>query len=98
MTSRSALDARYGRQGGRVVSWDGTPPHPQGARLRLVDELGGASVTVVEPLDRNRYRVRFDSGAELIVPATDTRTVTEEAHHGQTRHSDHDRPALELDL
>ena len=71
MTSRSALDAQHGRQGGRVVAWDRQPPPPIGDTVRLnLDDYGTDLVTVTAHLGGRRIGVRFPSGAELIVPIT----------------------------
>lgn len=71
MTSRSALDAQHGRQGGRVVAWDRQPPPPLGDTVRLrLGDAGEDLVTVVGQLGGRRILVRFASGAELIVPIT----------------------------
>lgn len=70
MPSRSARDLRHGRQGGRIVDWRAIPPPTRvGERRRLeLGPLGRDVVTVVENLPGARIRVRFDRGAELIVP------------------------------
>ena len=71
MTSRSALDAQHGRQGGRIVSWDRQPPPPIGDPVRLdLGDAGNDVVIVIGHLDGRRIRVRFASGATLIVPIT----------------------------
>jgi hypothetical protein len=65
--SRAGLDARYGRQGGRVVPWQPVEPRWRvGDVVRLVD-LGDDRLTVVEARADGRLVVRFASGAELIV-------------------------------
>ena len=75
MTSRRALDAWHGRQGGRVVSWHNLPPPPIGSKVRLeLGEWGRDVVTVITHGAGGRIGVRFDSGAELTVNIAHTST------------------------
>lgn len=74
-------------------------------RRRLVRlELGAAGrdvVVVVEELDLDRLRIRFNSGAELVVPASLTSTYNpEETPHGRPQRRPHrpPDPPAELDL
>jgi hypothetical protein len=75
--SRAGLDARYGRQGGRVVPWQPVDPRWKvGDRVVLADTVPGNRhpttaardpLTVVAITTLGRPVVRFPSGAELTV-------------------------------
>lgn len=62
-------------------------------RRRLVRlELGDAGrdvVLVLDELDGGRIRVRFNSGAELVIPEHLTSTISTEEHHDQQQRRPH---------